>query len=135
MSQENVENVRRAHDAFNRRDVDAALELLDTGVEMHFSLFSAMSGESSVYRGHEGARQFVRDLDDAFAEFQVEITEVRDLGDSALSLGHLHGRGKASGIDVESRVGYLHEFKSSKVTRIDDFLDPAEALKAAGLSE
>jgi ketosteroid isomerase-like protein len=135
MSEENVEALKRATAAFNDRDVDAALEFLDTGVELHLSLFSAMIGESSVYRGHKGVRQFIRDLDDAFAEFQVEISEVRDLGDRTLSIGHLHGRGKESGADVESPVGYLHEFKNCKVTRIDDFLDPAEALEAARLEE
>jgi ketosteroid isomerase-like protein len=134
MSEENVEALKHATAAFNGRDVDAALEFLDTGVELHLSLISAMTGKSSVYRGHEGARQFIRDLDDAFVEFQVEISEVRDLGDRTLSFGHLHGRGKASGADVESPVGYLHEFKNGKVTRIDDFLEPAAALEAAGLS-
>jgi ketosteroid isomerase-like protein len=34
-----------------------------------------------------------------------------------------------------SHVGYLHDFKNGKVTRIEDFLDTAEALEAAGLSE
>src|SRR5262245_49556397 len=113
MSEENVEALKRGTAAFNRRDVDAALEVLDNEVELHLMLFAAMIGErASVYRRHEGARQFIRDLDDAFAEFRVELFEVRELGDRTLSIGHLHGRGKASRAEVESPVAYLHEFKN-----------------------
>ena len=134
MSEENVEALKRGTAAFNDRDIDAFLEVLDADVEMHLTLFVAMIGETSVYRGHEGVRQFFRDLDDAFSEFQLEISEIRDLGDRTVSFGHLHGRGKASRAEVESPVAYLHEFKNGKAKRIDDFFDPEEALEAAGLS-
>ena len=34
MSQENVERLYRAYDAFNRRDLDASLALIDPEVEL-----------------------------------------------------------------------------------------------------
>ena len=43
MSQENVESALRAFDAFNRRDLDAYLELLDPAVEFR-SLLVGMGG-------------------------------------------------------------------------------------------
>ena len=52
-----------------------------------------------------------------------------------VALGRLQGRGKESGAQIESPIGYLVDFKDGKVTRVLTYLDPTEALKAAGLSE
>ena len=90
--------------------------------------------EATVYRGHEGVRELVRDIDEAFAE-AVEIVEIRDLGDRVLAIGRLRARGKASGADTESPIGFLADFRNAKLTRVLSYLDPKEALEAAGLSE
>ena len=77
----------------------------------------------------------MRDLDEAFAEFRVEISEIRDLGERLVTIGHLHGRGKESGADVESPIGYVIDFNNGKAVRYRDYFDPKEALEAAGLEE
>ena len=136
MSQENVEAFKRGVDAFNRRDLEAFLAELDTEVELHAALFVMLGRESTVYRGHEGAGKYLRDLDEAFAEFQIdEVSEIRDLGERVVAIGHLRGRGKASGAKVESPIGYVVEFKNGKGVRMDDYFDPIKALEPAGLSE
>jgi uncharacterized protein len=135
MSQENVEAYKRGLDAFNRRDVDAMLEELDPDVVMHLALPAMFGGEATAFRGHDECRKFLGDLDEAFAEFQVEISEVRDLGERLVTIGRLRGRGKESGADVESPIGYVIDFKNGKVVRYRDYFDPNEALEAARLSE
>ena len=136
MSQENVETCWRSVDLFNRRDVEAWLEYLDPEVELHWTLFAMLGGGATVFRGHEGVREYLRDLDKAFAEFQIaEISEIRDLGERVLAVGQLRMRGTGSGAEVESPIAYVVEVKSGKATRIDDFFDPKDALEAAGLSE
>jgi ketosteroid isomerase-like protein len=135
MSQENVEAYKRGVDAFNRRDVEAWLEELDPEVEMHLSLPAMFGGEETVFRGHVELLEFLADLDAAFAEFQIEISEIRDLGQRLVTIGHLHGRGKTSGADVDSPIGYVVDFKNGEVVRLRDYFDPKKALEAAGLSE
>ena len=136
MSQENVETCWRSVDLFNRRDVEAWLEYLDPEVELRWTLFAMLGGGATVFRGHEGVREYLRDLDEAFAEFQIaEISEIRDLGERVLAVGQLRMRGTGSGAEVESPIAYVVEVKSGKATRIDDFFDPKDALEAAGLSE
>jgi ketosteroid isomerase-like protein len=136
MSQENVETCLRSADAFNRRDVEAYLDNLDPEVELHLSLFAMLGGSSTVFRGHEGAREYLRDLDQTFAEFQlVEISEIRDLGERVFAVGRLQGRGLGSEAGVESPVAYVIELKNGRIIRLEDFFDPKEALEAAGLSE
>ena len=136
MSQENVERFRRGVDAFNRRDADALVELLHPEAELHTALFQAMTGEgSTTYRGRDAFREMFRDLADGFAEFQVEISEIRDLGDRLVAIGTLRGRGKESGLGVESPVAYLGDFRDGKLIRMKDYFDPEVALEAAGLRE
>ena len=59
MSQENVEIVRRAFEAFNRRDMTAFLDLLDPDVEW-VPILAVLEGR--VYRGHKDVRRWVEDL-------------------------------------------------------------------------
>jgi ketosteroid isomerase-like protein len=135
MSQENVEEFRRAVEAYNRRDIDAFLDAFDPVVETHPLTLAMFGQEATVYRGHEGIRQFVRDVDEVLSEVEVRVLEVRDLGERLVASGRLHARGRASGAEVESRVGWLVEFKDGRVIRMIDYLDPQEALEAAGISE
>jgi ketosteroid isomerase-like protein len=135
MSQENVEAFRRGVEAYNRRDVGAFLELFEPGVEWH-PLTQVMFGEeATVYRGHEGIRQFMREVDEALAEVQIEQLEIRDLGERLVVSGRLRARGRASGAETESPISWVVEFENSKVIRMRDYLDLKDALEAAGLSE
>jgi len=135
MSEENVEALKRGFDAFNRRDLEANLEELDPEVVQHLSLFTMLGGQLTVYRGHDGVRELYRDLGDGFAEIRVEIREIRDVGDRVVAIGQLRGRGRVSGAEVQSPIGYVVELRDGKAIRIDDFFNPGEALEAAGLSE
>jgi ketosteroid isomerase-like protein len=45
------------------------------------------------------------------------------------------GRGKGSTVEVEAHWAHLWTFREGKATRLEGFVDPAQALEAAGLSE
>jgi hypothetical protein len=105
MSEENVETFRQAIEAYNRREIDAFLEAFDPMVETHPLTLAMFGQEATVCRGHEGIRQFVRDVDEALTQMQVEPLEVRDLGERIVASGRLHARGRASGAEIESRIG------------------------------
>ena len=135
MSQEDVEAFKRAIEAYNRRDIDAFLEEIDSEVELQGALQALLESEAKVYRGHEGVRQWVRDIDEALADIRLELPEIRDLGDRIVAIGWLRARGKASGAETESPFGCVVEWKNGKATRLLRFLTHDEALEAAGLSE
>ena len=135
MSQENVEVFKRAFDAINRGDAEALLAELDPEVEWHPAILMAMGGEQTVYRGHEGVREWLRDLYETLSEFQAEYPEIRDLGDRTIAIGRVRARGAASEAEIESPHGTVVEFKNGKGIRIRTYLDPNEALDAVGLSE
>ena len=133
MSQENVEVVKRTIEAANRRDIEAVLEEADPQVEWpHPGFHVALGGEATVYRGHEGVRKVLQDL---FDEVEVLVSEIRDFGDRIVVIGALRGRGAESGADVTTPWGAVVDFKDGKAIRLSDYLNPNEALEAAGLSE
>jgi ketosteroid isomerase-like protein len=135
MSQENVDAFRRALEAYNRRDIGSFLEAFDPTVEIHPLTLAMFGKEETVYRGHEGIRQFIRDVDEVLPGIQVEPLEIRDLGERIVANGRLQARGRASGAEVESPIGWLVEFREGRVIRMADYLDPKRALEAAGLRE
>jgi uncharacterized protein len=135
MSRENVETFKRGADAYNRRDVEALLATVDREVEWHPLLPVLLGGEATVYRGHEGVRELVRELDESFPDLQGDPSEVRDLGEQVLAIGRLRGRGRESGAETETQIVWLAELKDGKAFRIREYLDLDEALEAAGLGD
>ena len=135
MSEENVEVFKRAFDAINRGDADALVSELDAEVEWHGAILMAMGGKQTVYQGHEGLREWLRDLYETLSEFHADYPEIRDLGDRTVAIGRVRARGRASEAEIESPHGTVVEFKNGKGVRIRTYLDPKEALEAAGLRE
>jgi len=132
MSQENVEIVRRAIEAFSRGDVDAFADLTTSDLEWATGL-GAIEGE--IFRGREGIETYFGRLAGAWDEFLFLPDEFRDLDDTVLVLGRLEGRGRGAGVPVDSPVGAVWDLRGGKVWRLRAYLDHAEALDAVGLSE
>lgn len=61
--------------------------------------------------------------------------EIRDIGDRIVAIGRIHARGTESGAETESPWAYPVQFNNGKVILIRTYLDPSEALEAAGLRE
>ena len=135
MSQENVDAVARFAEANNRRDVEAMLEALDAGVEWHSAILGSLRGEAAVYRGHEGIRELYKDLYGAFSDFRIEFAEFRDLGDRVVGIGRWVTRGEESGVVSTHPLAVVVDLKNAKAFRVQAYLDPKEALEAAGLRE
>ena len=135
MSEENVESFKRGTELLNRRDIESFLEMLDPEVEWHPGLVALLEGEATVYRGREEVREMLRDIFEAFADFRFEFSEIRDLGDRILAVGEMRGRGTESGVEIESPWAFLIQLRNGKATHVRVYLDPKEAVEAAGLSE
>jgi ketosteroid isomerase-like protein len=135
MAQETVYILMRGMECFERRDVEAAIELLDPEVEWRPAFTALLGGETAVFRGHDGAREVMRQFWEVFSETHFEVSEIRDLGDQALAVGTMHARGAESGAEIESPWAWLVRSKNGKATSIRVFTDPAEAIEAAGASE
>jgi ketosteroid isomerase-like protein len=127
-----VELVRRFVEAIPR-DVEADVEEMLSYVDPEGELHSAIVGgaEGNVYRGHEGFRRWVADSFDSFEGVRNEWSEFRDLGNRVLALGHVRARGRGSGMELDSPMGWIFTVRRGKVVKAEGFLRRAEALKAA----
>jgi ketosteroid isomerase-like protein len=134
MSQENVEVFRQAIEAYNRREVEAFLAAFDPRVEWRAATTQAFGGKAAVYRGHDGVRKFVREMEEA-VDARIEYLEARDAGERIVVIGSVRVRGKTSGAATQSPIAWLAEFENGRVVRLTDYLDPQAALEAAGLEE
>ena len=135
MSQPNIEAFERFMDAFNRRDVESMLEEVAGTVEWRPAAPVALGGEATVYRGHAGVQDGMRDLHDSFEELQIEISEIQQVGDRVIGLGRIRTRGRGSGVESWSPFGGVMEFRDGKATQLRSYLDPREALEAGELRE
>lgn len=132
VSREDVDNLRRGYAAYSRGDLPGALEFIDPRFEIHTS--GAFLDEGRVYRGHDGVREFLAMLSEAFEDVSYEPEEIVEAGaDRYVVLARLRGRGKASGVETDVRFAHLWTVREGRAIRMRAFLDRAEALRAAGL--
>ena len=135
MSQANVDAFKRGLEAGNRGDIETLLEELDPEVEWHSALHALLGGEQTVFRGHDGVREMIGDLNDAFDEVQIEISEIRDLGDRLVAIGRNRARGRESGAETVTPFALVTEIRNGKTILLRGYLDPKKALESVGLSE
>src|SRR5215208_5306359 len=126
MSQENVEAFKRGIEAGNRRDIETLLEALDPEIEWHTVVHELLTGDATVFRGHDGVRELFRDLYEAFDEFQIDVSEIRDLGDRLVAISRSHIRGKESGAELEFPSAFVVEFRNGKAILVRSFFEPKE---------
>jgi ketosteroid isomerase-like protein len=132
MSQENVEIVRRGHEAFEQGDLTAALELLDPEI---ISYTAAPLPEPDEYHGPEGLLQWFANWTEGFDDYVQHAEEYTEAGDHVIARVHQRGTGAQSGVPVEDRFWFLHTLRDGKLVRIGVHASKEQALEAAGLSE
>ena len=138
MSEENVEIVRRITEAaareLERGDPGGAAAFDSETVADDFEWILPDGVQS--HRGPDGIRKFMRTWTEDFEDWSFEIERlIAAPDDRVVVLSRQWGTGKGSGVPVEWHLGQVWELEDGRVTRIRNFLEPAEALEAAGLSE
>jgi ketosteroid isomerase-like protein len=114
-------------DAVNRRDADALVELLDPDVEL-FPILASLEGG---YRGHAGARRWLRSLELDWEVYETRLERVLDFGTSALGLGGWDARGRTSGVELHTQPGAWHaRVREGRVVWWRTYTDRAEALRS-----
>jgi len=132
VSEENVDLVRRGHEALRTGGEETLFAFLDPDIDL--SPIEELPGLES-YHGHDGVRRYFRDTRDAFGTFGWEPLELVDLGDHVLAVTRFHAEGRDSGVPVEVVIYNVFTVRAGQVVRIRGSLDRARALKAVGLED
>jgi ketosteroid isomerase-like protein len=132
MSQENVEIVRAAFEAFFRGDMETFLGLMDPEIVV---VQPPEVPDGTTLHGHAGVMEAIAAWPEQWDDFQIEIAQVIDAGDHVAVRTHQRGRGKGSGVAVEDDIWFVAGFRNGKVADWRMFGVKGQALEAAGLSE
>jgi ketosteroid isomerase-like protein len=128
---------RRSTLALNRGDLEVFSLVVHPEIEsINNAEVVALGGLEPRVHGRaawiEMQRRWLGDWD----EFRYEPDEVIDFGDHrVLTLGRVKGRGRGSGLVVDSEWAILITMLDGLIRHEQNFLDHAEGLEAAGLSE
>jgi ketosteroid isomerase-like protein len=121
MSEQDVETVRGAYDAFNSGNIDGVLGRLDENVEWiepgggnapagTFNSPDAVGGE--VF---SAVQQY-------FEEFVATPEDFQDQGDQIVVTGRFKGKNK-NGDELDASFEHDYEMKNGKITRLENKVD------------
>ena len=130
MSQENVEIVRRAYEAWNAGDMDAVREFYDPDVVVRPNKDWP---ERGPFFGREAVMQWLEQLRDTWDTLVIETISRIDAGDRIIERHIPHGRGQGPAYGAEFST--VTTVRKGKVLYLELFWDHAEALETVGLSE
>jgi ketosteroid isomerase-like protein len=122
------ETIHAAYEAWSRRDIDALVAVVHPDAEAR-PILGANIGVS-VYRGHEGLREWFRDLHQEWETFQTRVTRIEERGERALLTIDVHARGRASGVVIEGDLYHLVELRDGMILRLEAFRDKDAAMRA-----
>ena len=128
MSQQNEDLTRQLLSAFQDRDLDRFLAVLDPEVEVIPIVGSELA--ATVYRGHEGIRDWWDRMFAVFGEVEVSLDEVRDFGDRVIAVSRFHNLGDESGAQPDLVIWTVTEVGNDKIVSWRSFRTEAEALDA-----
>jgi ketosteroid isomerase-like protein len=134
MSQENVEIVKLAYEAFVRGGLDRYLEHFADDVDYR-AIEGAIDDVGPIH-GKEAVRAWLQDWIDTFDEFWFEPIELIDAGeDTVVAVERYGGRAKLSGVETDQTEAVVLTIRDGKIAGGREYATRDQALEAAGLSE
>jgi ketosteroid isomerase-like protein len=131
MSEENIEIVRKAIEAWNRRDVAAARALWRSDAEVDWS--HSQGPLKGVYRGRGETESFQDEFWSTFEKGELKAHGFTQAGSDVVVPNTAHLRGR-EGIEVIARATLVFTVEHGQITRLRMFQERAEAFEAVGLS-
>jgi ketosteroid isomerase-like protein len=139
MSQENVDTVRQVIEgflAFQSGDPSAmatALAVLDPDIEWHGTVGGL--DENQVAHGYEELAQAFAENFQAWEKLVLETERYIDAGDSVVVFWHEVARSRHSEQEMETNTAVVYAVRDGRIVEARGYMERAEALEAAGISE
>ena len=107
--------LERFYEAFNERD--EARILAEIHPEIEFESRFAQAG-GMTYHGHAGVRGWLADLAQAWEYIDVELHRTLERDSRTLALITLHGKGRASGIELHEPAVHELSWRDGKLASL-----------------
>jgi len=127
-----IEVVKAAFAAFAARDLQAVLALTDPDIELT-AVTGEHAGRTDPYTGHEGMRQYFRDVGSVWEELHLTPREFRAAGDLVLVTGKVSARSRTR--TVTGSTGWVWRVRDGKVVYVRVYGSAADAIAAVESDE
>ena len=131
MSEENVEIVRRAFEAWNQGRAESAKRFWAEDYEYHDP---PDFPDPRVVRGREAVAAHLKDQTSVLGDLMVTIVDVRARDETVVVRSEGTAHGAESGVEVPAEATQVFEVAAGRLQRARMFLTWEEALEAALLS-
>src|SRR4051812_28308977 len=134
MSEENVQIMRRAWDAWLGGGMDTLFEIWDPGVVWDLTHFR--DWPDNRHEGREDVKRFLNEWLDVWAHYEVGVDERLEAPDGrVVTLAWQRGRGNRSGLEMRMEWAEIATLRDGKMTLLEQYDDRSKALEVAGLPE
>jgi ketosteroid isomerase-like protein len=123
------EVLRRTYDALGRRDFEALQDLSNPDFEMDLT---ERVLNPATYRGPEGLRQFLSEIDELWASMDIAVERVIERGDELLAVLVVTLKGRGSGVEIENRIAQRWTLRDGELMHMKLQLDAEAALADFG---
>ena len=128
MAGADVSVVKALFAAFAERDVERVLELIHPEFEFT-TLTSDYAGRTKPYRGHEGIREYFRDVALVWDDLRLTPRAFREIGGNILVTGRVNARSAARIVD--GSTGWVWRVRAGRVIYGRVYASAADAEQAA----
>ena len=136
MSQENVETITRLYDEFLARPERVSdpglLQFFDPAVEIRQT--ASVLGTEGTFHGYDGLARCAREVFETFRDCRWVPIRLIDGGDQVVATVEARAYGKHSGVEVKATIAHVWTLRGGRIVALQPYMDPTQALEAAGLS-
>jgi ketosteroid isomerase-like protein len=120
--------VARMFEAFSRGELTSVLSLMHPEIVFQ-PLTATVTRGGEPYRGHEGIRRYMADVDERWERLTVDPVQIRAAGRAVVALGRVSGRGPAGSFE-DAPTTWMVKFKDGLVVHAQIFSDERNVVDA-----
>ena len=133
MPNQGTDGLRRLYDEWAKGNLPALAEVADPDMEWEWAPeMASLFGGPRVYRGLDEIWTATKEWLTPWEHYWMTADEFIEVGDRVVVLMHIHGRAH-SGNELEQRVAAIWTMRDGKAVAVRYYMDPDEALEAAGV--
>jgi uncharacterized protein len=132
MSRENIEALRPVYAEWSQGNWRPVFDVYDD--EMEWGWSQEFPTAAGVSRDPTERSKRLREWLSPWEDWRCEAEEFIEHGDHVVVVTRYRGRGKGSGVEVDTRGAHVWQFRAGKVVRLEVFADLGRALKSVGIA-
>jgi ketosteroid isomerase-like protein len=105
--------VRKAFEAFARRDLAALVKLTDPEVEL-FAPTAVLANEGRCYRGHDGIARYIQDVVRVWKRLEVIPESFREVGNHVVAIGRVRAEAR-DGLEIDNPAAWVWELREGRL--------------------